>query len=135
MDRGPIRVVGGVCVQAGAVLAFRRAAHKSQAGFWEFPGGKVEPGESAERALRRELLEELGVESQIGVLLHRATTTVGTLEIDLSCYLVTFTPLPSASSDHDLIEWQEIARLESALWAPADRPAVTLLRGQVNEFV
>src|SRR3954463_9343610 len=58
-----LRVVAGVLYDpAGRVLVAQRPAGKSLAGCWEFPGGKIERGESGEAALRRELLEELGVE-------------------------------------------------------------------------
>ncbi len=58
---GRIDVVAAVVVQDGRFLAVRRPEGKPQAGYWEFPGGKVEPGESLEDALARELREELGV--------------------------------------------------------------------------
>lgn len=56
-----IRVVAGVIWRGDRFLAVRRPEGKSMAGFWEFPGGKVEPGESLEAALARELTEELGL--------------------------------------------------------------------------
>ena len=61
-----LQVVAAVIVRDGAVLACRRAPHKDAAGRWEFPGGKVEPGESDEDALKRELRERLDAEGHIG---------------------------------------------------------------------
>lgn len=60
-----ISVVGAVIILDDSVLACRRAPFKSQAGLWEFPGGKVEAGESPEEALRREIIEELGVPVEV----------------------------------------------------------------------
>ncbi|EPR42674.1 NUDIX hydrolase [Desulfovibrio sp. X2] len=59
-----IDVAAGILWQDGRFLAVRRPPGTSMAGYWEFPGGKVEPGESAERALVRELDEELGVRAR-----------------------------------------------------------------------
>ncbi|MEY9853958.1 8-oxo-dGTP diphosphatase [Leifsonia sp. EB41] len=120
----PLPVVAAVIVRDGAVLACRRAAHKDAAGRWEFPGGKVEAGETPEEALRRELREELGAEARVGALLDR-TATGG---VELACYAVTLAgPAPTASTDHDALEWRATDDLEGLEWADADRPVVTLL--------
>ncbi len=58
----PIRVVAGIITREGRFLAAQRPAGKNRAGFWEFPGGKIEEGEDPPAALRRELREELGIE-------------------------------------------------------------------------
>jgi 8-oxo-dGTP diphosphatase len=65
------QVVAGVLVQNGRVLICQRRADDHHPGKWEFPGGKVEPGERLDEALRRELHEELGVDVRIGPLLWR----------------------------------------------------------------
>ena len=59
MESPVIRVVGAIIERDGAVFAARRNAERSAGGLWEFPGGKIEAGETAEDALRRELQEEL----------------------------------------------------------------------------
>ena len=59
----PLLVVAGALIRGGAVLVQQRPADKAMAGLWEFPGGKIEPGEADEGALARELNEELGIES------------------------------------------------------------------------
>lgn len=126
-----VRVVGGVCVELDGddmrVLAFRRAAHKSMAGFWEFPGGKVEPGESDAAALERELLEELGVRASVGDHVATSQAAVGDATIELACYFVTFAEHPTESADHDRIEWMRLADIDPITWAPADRVALEAL--------
>ncbi|CAM5523682.1 (deoxy)nucleoside triphosphate pyrophosphohydrolase [Leifsonia shinshuensis] len=120
----PLRVVAAVIVRDGAVLACRRAPHKDAAGRWEFPGGKVEPGEAPAEALRRELREELGVEVRVGRLLDRSVTG----RVDLACYAATLLgDPPSASTDHDALEWRRTDDLAGLDWADADRPVVAVL--------
>ena len=61
-----VEVVAAVIEEAGRILVTRRPAGSHLAGFWEFPGGKADPGEDRATALRRELREELGVEARVG---------------------------------------------------------------------
>ncbi|HVZ41768.1 MAG TPA: (deoxy)nucleoside triphosphate pyrophosphohydrolase [Candidatus Kapabacteria bacterium] len=71
----PIAVVVGLLSNSdGRILLCQRPAGKPYALQWEFPGGKVEPGESAAEALARELREELGIEAEIGPMLHNTTS-------------------------------------------------------------
>lgn len=70
-------VVAAVIVRAGRVLVQTRASPERWAGYWEFPGGGVEPGESAEMALARECREELGLTVQVGAQLHEVHWTHG----------------------------------------------------------
>lgn len=126
-----IEVVAAVVVRGdGTILACRRAAGRASAGLWEFPGGKVELGESASDALKREIREELGVEGVVGDLITRDVTLVGDVMIDLACYRMSFaTAEPSGSTDHDTLRWVTPAELSTLNWAPPDLPAVRLLRG------
>ena len=75
-DAPPLEVVAAVIVEDGRVLACRRSPLKDSAGLWEFPGGKVEEGESAQASLAREIREELGVDIEVGELLDRSVTVV-----------------------------------------------------------
>ena len=130
------QVVGGALVDSLAaptkLLAARRTAPEQYAGMWEFPGGKVEAGETCEQGLHRELREELGVEVRLGAevpgpgeqgwpLNHRAAMRVWLAEITGG------TPAPL--EDHDELRWvaldpQELAALA---WIPADLPIVSAM--------
>ena len=122
-----IEVVAAVFVRGSEVLACKRAPGKSAAGKWEFPGGKVDDGETPELALVREIREELGVSISVGDLVDRSVTSVGDVEIDLACYLVSSLDIPTTSTDHDELRWVPITSLPSLEWATPDLPAVTIL--------
>ncbi|MFF1878594.1 (deoxy)nucleoside triphosphate pyrophosphohydrolase [Leifsonia sp. NPDC058230] len=134
MDTNPdeplLEVVAAVIVDDGRVLACRRSPLKDSAGLWEFPGGKVEEGESASASLVREISEELGVVVEVGELLDRSVTGVGGRDIALSCYFATLTgPRPTSSTDHDRMLWARIPELSALDWSPPDLPAVRRLVG------
>lgn len=119
-----VRVVGAVIVQGGLVLAARRGPDGRQAGLWEFPGGKIEPGESAAEALRREIAEELGCEVAVGALVTRTEHEYAHGVVLLEtywCTLLSGSPTPTV---HDEIRWLLPTELRSLDWAPADLPAV-----------
>lgn len=119
-----IDVVAAVIEKDGRILACRRAPHKAAAGLWEFPGGKVEPGETPEHALVREIAEELGVTIQ--VLGHFSTDEHdGIRLICLRGQLVGTEP--AESTDHDALRWVPRGLLNELEWAPADLPAVRAL--------
>lgn len=123
MESPIIRVVGAIVERDGAVFAARRNAERSAGGLWEFPGGKIEAGETAEDALRRELQEELSVDVAVGPFVDRSLSDVGTARIELTCYAAQFTGEdPTASSDHDAMQWVPLTKLSSLQWAPGDVP-------------
>jgi len=71
MAESMVQVTAGVIAHHGTVLVCQRAAGGHHAGKWEFPGGKVEPGEELQDGMRRELEEELGIDAEIGAVLWR----------------------------------------------------------------
>ncbi len=82
-------VVAAVFRRGDAVLVTRRYDRPGRPGQWEFPGGKVEPGEAESEALRREIREELGCEIDVGPLLLRHAHGYPHLEVDLAFYACT----------------------------------------------
>lgn len=138
------QIVGGALVDSlehpTLLLVARRTAPPEFAGMWEFPGGKVEPGESCEQALRRELREELGVEATLGVEVHgplaqgwalnaKAAMRVWIAEIA--------TGSPEPLEDHDELRWLRLdsPELMDLAWIPADFPIVAALREIVSKGV
>ncbi len=131
----PLIIVGAAIVVDGRVLGCERAEPPEVAGRWEFPGGKVEPGETDEAALVRECQEELGVGITLGdrigadiPLAHgRAVLRVWLAE------LVDGEPQPQPL-EHSALRWLAPDELDSVPWLPADAPIVAdladLLRGR-----
>jgi 8-oxo-dGTP diphosphatase len=126
-DHGAVRVVAAAIVRDGQVLAARRSRPPALVGGWEFPGGKVEHGESDEGALARECAEELGV--RIAVCAHLGTASDP--RIDLVLYAATLLGgEPLAGTDHDELSWSRPDELDAVAWLPIDRelvPAVVAL--------
>jgi 8-oxo-dGTP diphosphatase len=120
-----IEVVGAVLVDGGGILAARRGPDMNLPGMWEFPGGKVEAGETHQEALRRELVEELGCTVEVGGLV--ASTDHGHVTLTTYfCTLVDGTPEPT---EHSELRWLSPGALAELEWAPADIPTVRLLAG------
>ncbi|ROP48703.1 MULTISPECIES: (deoxy)nucleoside triphosphate pyrophosphohydrolase [unclassified Rathayibacter] len=123
-----LEVVAAVIESDGRILACRRRPEKDAGGKWEFPGGKVEAGETHEQALAREIREELGVDIEVGELLTVDDTAGSTRVIRLSCFWAKLSSeTPTSSTDHDSMLWVTRADLTPLGWAPADLPAVALL--------
>jgi 8-oxo-dGTP diphosphatase len=123
-----VRVVAAVIRRDGRILITRRHGHAERGGQWEFPGGKVEPGELEPAALRREILEELGCDVEVGTLLARTTHRYPDLEVELAFFSCDL----AAGSEPRLLgaagmDWAEPDRLEGYDFCEADRPVLQVL--------
>lgn len=119
------------------MLAARRKAPKSLAGFWEFPGGKVEPGESLEQGLVREISEELGVDIQIHDCVEAPTAQGWPLDNGMGLHVFTVTVHggePKPLIEHDQLEWVKLTHtdMHALKWIPADRPILDALLEQLG---
>ena len=122
-----VHVVAGVLRDArGRVLLARRTEGRDLAGLWEFPGGKVEPGESPEDALVRELREELGVETEVGAPVACVPLESPGRRLLLDVREVAFSGLPRGLEGQALA-WVPLRKLSDYPMPPADVPVVAEL--------
>ncbi|GIF24515.1 DNA mismatch repair protein MutT [Paractinoplanes tereljensis] len=120
-------IVAAAIITDGRVLACERSAPAEVAGRWEFPGGKVEPGETDEQALARECVEELGVRVEVGDRIGPDVSLAHGRAV-LRVFAVTLLggDQPQAL-EHTAMRWLSADELDSVPWLPADKPIVAAL--------
>jgi len=116
----PRSVVGAAILRDGRVLAARRTSPPAAAGRWEFPGGKVEPGETPEAALVREVAEELRCRVEVTGWLD-GEVAIGTSHT-LAVALVRLVDGEPDPVEHDLVRWLAAGELGDVDWLEPDRP-------------
>ncbi len=122
-----IHVTCAIIRRSGRILAARRSAAMAMPLKWEFPGGKIHPGESAEDCLRRELLEELGIVASVGRALPASTHRYPAFTITLYPFLCAVESGELVPREHEQIAWLNPGDLPRLDWAEADRPIVDAL--------
>jgi 8-oxo-dGTP diphosphatase len=123
-----VRVVAAVIRRGGRILITRRHGHAERGGQWEFPGGKVEPGEEEAAALRREILEELGCPVTVGALVTRTTHRYPDLEVELAFFACELAPdLEPSLLGAAALDWALPERLAEYDFCEADRPVLPVL--------
>lgn len=118
----PVKVSCAIIEQGEKILVARRGAQQSQAGMWEFPGGKVDSGETPEEALVRELQEELGITVTVLRPLTPVLYSYPSISIELVpfvCRIVKGEPYPH---EHSEIIWLQPTSASTLDWTPADIP-------------
>ena len=130
----PIRVVAGLMQHDGAVLICQRCREGAFPLQWEFPGGKVEPGETEVDSLRRELREELGIEARIGEALYRTRHVYPeTYTVELAFFHVLAFRGCLQNLAFERIEWEEPGRLQTYDFLEGDTELIALLcQGQLQ---
>ncbi len=122
-----IPVCAAVILRSGAALLARRAPGRKHAGKWEFPGGRVEAGETHQAALARELKEELGIDAVIGPEAARAKHAYDFGEIELVAFIVSRFTGQITLKDHDAVKWVEARRLLEYDLTDADVPIAEVI--------
>ena len=119
-----INVVGAVIVRDGQILCAQRGPAGSLAGMWEFPGGKIEQGESPREALRRELEEELHLDTDVGDEIVSTAYDYDFGTVTLTTFYCVADGQEPVLTEHADVRWLAPAELHTLEWAPADIPAV-----------
>ena len=126
-----IEVVAAIIHRDGAYFATQRGYGEFE-GMWEFPGGKIEPGESREDALKREIQEELGVDIYIKELLCTTEYDYPTFHLTMHCYLCSVASGEIELREHKSAQWLTAETLDTVEWLPADREIIAMLRAMKN---
>ena len=108
----------------GALLCARRASHEARGGLWELPGGKVKEHETAQGALKRELLEELSIEVAVGEKFFTHRHSYPELTIDLTAFWCSIIHGVPKALEHEEVRWVSPDELLLLDWAEADIPIV-----------
>jgi 8-oxo-dGTP diphosphatase len=123
-----VRVVVAVLRDPGGrVLIAQRAAGKHMAGWWEFPGGKIAPGEASEAALARELAEELGIALQRCHPLLQLRHDYADRVVELEVFMVDDYGGEPSGREAQALRWVAVAELSAHALLPADRPIIEAL--------
>jgi 8-oxo-dGTP diphosphatase len=121
-------VVGAAIVRDGRVLAARRGAPAAAAGRWEFPGGKAEAGEDAERAVVREVEEELGCRVAVTDWLRPEVPIRPGLFLRVATAKLLHGEPTARAGEHDEVRWLTAEEVDQVAWLDADRPFTDPLR-------
>ncbi len=123
-----IRVVAAIITKDNKYLITRRSPSKHLAGFWEFPGGKIEEGETAEACLIREIKEELDINIRVNSFFMENDHSYPTKSISLIAFFCEITEGQITLKDHDCFEWISREQFDDFKFAPADVPFVKALQ-------
>ena len=122
-----ITVTAAILKKDGLILAARRKPGSHLAGYWEFPGGKLEANETPEQCLARELEEEFNIQVTVGNFIGENTHDYGHKLICLMAYKVRWISGDFVLRDHDAVKWLRTDELGDLTWAPADVPLLDLI--------
>ena len=128
-----IRVTAAIIRHSSKVLLARRRTGSHLEGLWEFPGGKIELGETPEECLARELREEFELEATVGAFVASSCYRYGQKEIELLAYEVELGPGQLILNSHDEVRWVPVKDLCSIDLAPADVPIAKQLTRRMKE--
>ena len=129
-----IEVVAAILHRGGAYFATQRGYGEFE-GMWEFPGGKIEPGESRDIALKREIQEELGVDIVIEDLICTTEYDYPSFHLTMHCYLCSVASGEIELREHKSACWLTAETLDSVEWLPADKEVIENIKAYYKHMV
>ncbi|MCP1111173.1 8-oxo-dGTP diphosphatase [Lachnospiraceae bacterium PM6-15] len=122
-----IEVVAAIIKEDNKIFATQRGYGDFRGG-WEFPGGKMETGESPEEALVREIEEELETQVRVGELVHTVEYDYPKFHLTMHCYLCQIVSGNLTLTEHTAARWLSKSDIDSVDWLPADAPVIEILK-------
>lgn len=126
-DMKTIEVVAAIIIRDGKIFATQRG-YGEWKGWWEFPGGKIEPGECPQEALVREIREELDAEIEVGELLETVEWDYPDFHLKMHCFICSLVSESVHLNEHEAAAWLTRETLRSVKWLPADEGLVGRIR-------
>ena len=125
-----VKVVAAIIAQEGRIFATQRGYGEFKDG-WEFPGGKIEEGETPQQALVREIQEELDTEVEVGDLLGTVEYDYPTFHLSMQCFLCRIKAGSLNLKEHEAARWLAEDELDSVDWLPADIEVLEWIRRKI----
>ena len=122
-----IEVVAAIIRKADKMLATQRG-YGDWKDWWEFPGGKMEPGETPGEALQREIREELSAEINVDEFLCTVEYDYPNMHLTMHCYLCSLQQATLHLNEHEAARWLSVGELDCVQWLPADQLVVEKIR-------
>lgn len=127
-----VKVVAALIMYGDKIFATQRGYGEFKDG-WEFPGGKIELGETPQEALKREILEELDTEIEVGELLDTVEYDYPQFHLSMECFMCTIKKGDLVLKEHEAAKWLTKETLDSVDWLPADQGLIEKIRNQWNK--
>ena len=126
-----IKVAAAIIVHENKIFATQRGYGEFKDG-WEFPGGKVESGETSKEALVREIREELESEIEVGELFDTVEYDYPNFHLSMDCFICALKSGKLVLKEHEAAKWLTREELESVDWLPADRDLIQHLKKRAD---
>ena len=126
-----VQVAAAVICDGDRVFATQRGYGEFK-DWWEFPGGKIEPGETPEEALVREIKEELSADIHVGKLLHTVEWDYPKFHLTMHCYMCSLVADALHLNEHEAAKWLTASTLSSVNWLPADLALIPLIEQELS---
>ena len=134
MDKKVVRVVAAVIRDGSRIFATQRG-YGNYKDWWEFPGGKIEAGETPGQALKREIEEELDTEIQVGDLIDTIEYDYPAFHLSMQCFWCRIIDGIPVLKEHEAARWLDIEHIDGVDWLPADLTIIELIKDKMAEQV